>query len=67
LGELTLKMEFYLRGRPFVVVDIIECTHSIPQYTTITNVQPMYAQRLRIPIIGPMSFFPKRWSNVGTV
>jgi len=41
----------YLRGQTFVVVfvtivDVIECTHSIPYCTAIMSEQPMYAQQL---------------------
>ncbi len=31
------------------IVDVLECTHSIPQSTAKTNVQPMYTQRLENP------------------
>ncbi len=48
---INIIISHYLRGRPFLVVsetivDVLKCTHSIPQCTAKMSVQPMYTQRL---------------------
>ncbi len=48
----------YLRGQPFLVVfetlvDVLECTRSIPQCTAKTSVQLIYTQRLENPHNNP--------------